>query len=453
LSKNVKRGLKSKCEKGWFPTRAPLGYLNTRWKEKGKRDVIKDPRRFKLVKRTWELMLRGGYSPPTILKIANNQWGLRTPHGKPLSRSAIYRIFANPFYCGLFEYPKGSGNWYQGKHEPMITIEEYDRVQVLLGRKDNPRPKRHDFPFRGLIRCGECGAMVTPDEKNQLICPNCKYKFSYNNKLACPKCKIQIKDMKKPVFLRYLYYYCTKRKDPKCSQGSLEIKELEKQIDEFLAKIEISEGFKNWAIKYLREENEKEKALREEVLKSQQKAYEQCQKKLSNLLELRLSPLNTDGNLLSDEEYAERKAELIKEKVRLEEILREGNKRIDCWLETAEKTFDFACHARYWFKNGTPEEKSQILQALGSNLILKDKKLEIELKKPFQIISDVLKGVERIKPSFEPEKRHENKFKLDETYSKSPILCPKMDEVRTCIIENLGSFSVPSFKERLSKAA
>jgi len=64
----------------------------------------------------------------------------------------------------------------------MITQDEYDRVQVLLGRKGNPRPKKHNFAFRGLIRCGECGATVTCEEKNQIICSKCKYKFSCNSK-------------------------------------------------------------------------------------------------------------------------------------------------------------------------------------------------------------------------------------------------------------------------------
>jgi hypothetical protein len=74
--------------------------------------------------------------------------------GKLLSKSTIYRIFTNPFYCGHFEFPKGSGNWYKGSHERMITQDEYDRVQVFLGRKGNPRPKKYNFAFRGIIRCG-----------------------------------------------------------------------------------------------------------------------------------------------------------------------------------------------------------------------------------------------------------------------------------------------------------
>jgi DNA invertase Pin-like site-specific DNA recombinase len=445
LSRNVRRGLRAKLGKGWRPNLAPLGYLNDKTKGKGRGEIIKDPERFELVKRIWELMVSGRHTPPKILDIATNKWGLRTRSGKTMSRSMIYRILTNPFYAGLFEYPKGSGNWYQGKHAPMITLEEYDRVQVLLGRKGNPRPQKHNLAFRGSIRCGECGAMVTPDEKNQIICSNCKYKFSFNNKPTCPRCQTPIEKMEKPTILRYLYYHCTKRKNPDCSQGSIEIRELERQIDEVLSRIQISEGFKNWAIKYLKEENEKETALRKTILSSQKRAYDNCLKKLNNLLQLKISPLNADGSLLSDEEYAKRKTELVKEKARLEEALNDTDRGADRWLEIAEKAFDFACHARYWFANGTPEEKSQILQALGSNLILKDKKLEIELKKPFTWLANVSSRCPEVRAAFEPKKSGKNELKLEECYSQNPTLRGALDEVRTWIMSNLGSFILPSF--------
>ncbi|MBA7602238.1 hypothetical protein ES703_09324 [subsurface metagenome] len=273
LSKNVKRGLKTKAEKGWFPSTAPLGYLNDKSKGKGRREIIKDHDRFSLVKKMWELMLTGRYNPPKILEIANNKWGFRTTHGKMLSRSGIYRIFTNPFYYGWFEYPKKSGNWYKGSHEPMIAAQEYDNVQILLGRKGRPRPKTHNFAFAGLIRCGQCGAMVTAEEKNQIICSVCKHKFSFNNRLECPKCKTPVEKMKNPTTRKYVYYHCTKRKTPKCTQGSIEVKKLEKQIDEYLSRIHISEGFKNWAIKYLKEGNEKEIASRETILGSQRYGF------------------------------------------------------------------------------------------------------------------------------------------------------------------------------------
>src|SRR5579859_1035903 len=130
LGRNVKRGLKTKVEKGWYPGLAPLGYLNETSKG-GHNRLIKDPERFPLIRRMWDLMLTGLYSPPQIVKLANQEWGFRTRAtrkmaGSPLPRASIYRIFKAPFYCGWFEYPRGSGRIYRGQHESMVTEAEYD---------------------------------------------------------------------------------------------------------------------------------------------------------------------------------------------------------------------------------------------------------------------------------------------------------------------------------------
>jgi DNA invertase Pin-like site-specific DNA recombinase len=137
LSKNVKRGLQAKVEQGWLPAIAPLGYLNNRVLAQGARTLIPDPERFPLVRRMWDLMLTGRCTPSKILAIANHRWGFRTRPmrkrgGTPLSQSGIYKLLTNPFYAGMFAY---DGQLYQGRHEPMVTLEEYDRVQLLLGRK------------------------------------------------------------------------------------------------------------------------------------------------------------------------------------------------------------------------------------------------------------------------------------------------------------------------------
>jgi len=447
LSKNVKRGLKTKVEKGWLPTLAPLGYLNDRTKERGKKEIINDPDRFDLIKRLWSMMLTGYYTPPKIAQIANKEWGYKNLKGKPLGNSSIYRLFINPFYSGWFEYPSRSGNWYKGNHEPMITRDEFDKVQILLGRKGKPRVKRHKFAFTGLIRCGECGAMVTAEEKYQIICSECKCKFSSNNKSECPQCKTPIQEMVKPKVLHYVYYHCTKKINPGCTQGSIEVTELEKQIDRRLAGINISKGFKEWAINYLKEESKKEITSFESILAAQRKAYDTCVKKLDNLFQLKISPENSDGSLLSNEEYGKQKAGLLSDKIRLEELLNDRSATIEKWLEIGEKIFAFACYARYWFKHGSPQEKFAILKSLGSNLTLRDKKLVLELYIPFEAIGEILIGVPETMNRLEPENRGSNKSNLEGLLRRNPIVLPAMDKVRTWIINNWEKVFIAKLKE------
>lgn len=410
LSKNVKRGLKTKTENGWFPGVAPLGYLNHTKRETGESILIPDPDRFPLVRRMWDLMLTGFHTPPRIAELANQEWGFRTRRsrkqgGKPLCLSAIYQMFTKPFYYGWFEYPNGSNRWYHGKHQPMVTEAEYDRVQALLGRNGNPRPKSHfDFAFTGLIRCGDCGRMVTAEEKRQCICTNCRLKFAYRTRNACPRCEIPIEKMANPLFLRYTYYHCSKSQRPLCPQKSVSGEALEKQIDEYLSRIQISERFKNWAIKYLHELHAKESAARNDIIASQQKAYQECVRRIDSLVKLKTSPGNADGSLLSDEEYGQQRMELIKDKSALEELLQDSGHRVERWVALAEQTFEFACNARRRFANGDPNTKKAILAAIGSNLILRDRKLNIEARKPFFILENTNSGDLTKSEAIEPRK-------------------------------------------------
>jgi len=264
---NVKRGLHTKAEMGWYPTVAPIGYLNDTPNLKGQREIKSDPERFDLVRKMFDLMLTGAYTPPQILKIATEKWCFRMRNGKPMARSTLYRIFTDSFYYGMYEYPKGSGNWHQGKHQPMITVEEYDHTQILLGRQGKPRPKSHFFTFSGMIRCGECGSTITADEKIQVICSKCKFKFSAKHIKVCPKCNTPIEEMKKPVILRYVYHSCSRGKKPDCSQKHWIREEiLEKQLVDILGRIEIPEEFHNWAMKHLRSENKEEANERNQIL-------------------------------------------------------------------------------------------------------------------------------------------------------------------------------------------
>ena len=409
LSKNVKRGLKTKIERGWYSGVAPVGYLNHTDRLTGENTLVKDPERFSALRRMWDLMLTGLHTPPRIRELANNEWGFRTRRtrkmgGKPLSMSGIYHIFNNPFYYGWFESPRGSGNWHQGKHEPMVTEAEYDRVQTLLGRKGNPRPITNlSFAFTGLIRCGECQGMVTAEKKHQMLCGQCRFKFAYRNRTACPRCTTPIENMVNQKILRYTYYHCTKRVNRTCSQKSISGVALEQQIDGYLARIQISKRFQTWAVRYLHELHAVETKARNEDIQAQQKAYADCLRQLDSLVKLKTSPQNADSSLLSDGEYSRQRMELVKEKSRLEELSRDSGHRVIKWLELSENTFEFACTARSRFARGDFKIKKAILAAIGSNLTLQDKRLRIEALKPFSLLENALSQRSAKHKPFEPE--------------------------------------------------
>jgi hypothetical protein len=56
-----------------------------------------------------------------------------------------------------------------GRHEPLISVELWERVQGVLdgrfGKKH--RRKTHDFAFSGLIACDRCGCSIVGEIKKQ----------------------------------------------------------------------------------------------------------------------------------------------------------------------------------------------------------------------------------------------------------------------------------------------
>jgi site-specific DNA recombinase len=379
----VLRGLKTKVGMGWRPGCAPIGYKNSKDPElKGKNDIQIDPERFDIVRKMWDYMLTGRYTPPEILRIATDEWKLKTRTtrrhiGGTVARSHIYRVFTNPFYCGWFEYGKpvlqedGTYRkpWYKGVHQPMITEEEFDIVQKLLKEKGRPRPQKHRFAFTGLMRCGNCGAMITAEEK--------------------------IKQQKNGNIHHYVYYRCTKRKDENCPEKTIELKDLAYQIDEVISSITIKEDFKSYAMQYLHEVRTQEAKGFESIQESKQKELLRITKHLDQLFLKYTAPENANGEIIAEDEYQGLKQRLLAEKTQISTELEKHGKVVEDWLDFSERTFSFACYAGGRFARGTMEEKRAIFACLGSHLVVKDQKLNVELRKPFDFIFERLPKAEK----------------------------------------------------------
>ena len=349
LKKNSMRGMLGKAERGWLPSRAPVGYQN----ELLKNIIIKDEERFHLVRKMWDMMLTGNFTPSQIRNIASNEWGFRTAKhkrdgGKEMTDSMIYKMFNNIFYTGMFEW---SGQRYQGKHAPMISMEEYKRVQTLLGRDGNPRAQtKHYFAYTGVFRCGECGSMHTALEK--------------------------IKKIKKTDKLRtYVYYYCTRKKKKVtiCTQRkTLEVADLEIQIIKDIVKSNILPEFRQWAVDIINKSNDSEIEERTRVYEMLHKSLTATQRELDTLTQMRYR------ELIDDETYLKEKVLLTTKRDQLEEKLHGTEDRAKKWLELTEKTFDFVTYSLKAFDKGDYRQRREILGALGKNFFITNQKMSIE---------------------------------------------------------------------------
>lgn len=351
LSENVKRGNKTKIEKGWRPNQAPLGYLN----DSPTKTIIRDPIHFPLVQKMFQLMLTEVHTPKQIALMARDEWGFRTPQrkrtgGRPLAMSSIYKILSNPFYAGIIVW---SGQTYTGKHEPIVTLDEFQRVRALLERPGRPRPQKHSFAFVGMMRCGSCGFQVTAERK------------------------------RKPRGQEYVYYHCAKRSlGPRCPEPSLELRALEKQIEVYLRGMAIAPALHNWTqeeVMLLSGHGQKDEIARKASL---QAAIKGLDKQLDELTGLRIR------NVLNDADFLKQRLALQQEKLRLEQRLAIDKKQEDRF-EPMSTLISFSNRAADWFLRGDDQIKRLILATVGSNLTVRGKILSIEARKPLLQVSEL----------------------------------------------------------------
>ena len=386
LSKNVRRGVQKKLEDGWRPGMAPIGYLN----DLAIHTLIVDQKNFKLLRKAWDLMLTGNYTVPQIADKLNNEWGFRTPKkkrlgDKPLALSGMYKFFTNVFYAGIIQH---KDKQYPGKHKPMITLEEYDRVQILLGRAGRPRPKKHHFPFTGLFRCPECGCMYTAETKRKLIRSTGKVK-------------------------EYTYYHCTRKsRKIKCSQNKvLEEQKLFEQLEYELEKYTMIPEFLSWALEVIESKKGAEIEDTKKIKEMQERTLTETKNQLARLTAMSYK------ELITEEEFVIERDKLKQDIAKLESKLNNAEEKKEKALELTEKTFSFAMYAHKEFLTRDLEGKRELILHLGSNHAIKDKISAIEAKEWFVPIANKYPALHSEFERLEPPKNGSNKVKSEQLSS------------------------------------
>ncbi len=378
LSVDVKRSQRRKAARGWYPASVlPIGYTHNKDYRVGEDEIVLDPERFDLVKSLWRKMLTGNYSVSDI-KREGDKIGLKNKNGRGYSLNAYWHMFTHPFYYGSFEWNNEDGvkESFTGKHKTMITEDEFDKMQTLLGKRGRPtKINKSDFALRGSIFCGECGCAVTAERKIQARCTTCKRKFSIKTSSSCPRCKLDVSEIENPTIIDKTYYRCTKKRG-KCSQKYVEEKDLEKQIDSVISSVSIPKDFYLWALEAIKYLHRNEIYDQENITAQNRKRETELLQKLDNLVMMRANEEISKEQLHNSKEAVESELSDVRKNIR---VLHE--RAVD-WVGIADNYIHAAKTARDKFKNGDNDTKREILQSLGSNLTLKDKKLSISVASP-----------------------------------------------------------------------
>ena len=342
LSQNVKRGIRHKLRRGEWTGRAPLGYVNN----PKTRTIEPDGIKAKILKIGFEEFAQGKHNLRTLGERLQSL-GMINRKGNTLTKSTLQRTLTNPAYIGLITYNRET---YEGKFEPLISPATFEAVQKVL--KDDSKPRKtkngHDFPFVGLLRCGECNAAITA-----------QYAHGHGG--------------------TYRYYRCTKRLGT-CGQSYLREDLMADQLKDELQKVALSP---EWTDKMSAQVGVWEK---EQNLSA--KSFAQNLASEIKSIELKLDKLVSaflDG-VIERETYLQKKDQLIKAKLTLQQKKADFGQKGNFWIEPLRewiKTSELAA------KLASSEDLHQIkslVEKIGTNRRLLNKKIALEFKRPFELI-------------------------------------------------------------------
>lgn len=208
---NVKRGMRTRCEMGLWPAQPPTGYRKVNDRT-AKCEVEIDPDRADIIKQIFEKIAYDKWSVSRVYAWLKFEIKFKTLRGYNLSLGNVFRVIDNTFYYGKFEYPRGCGIWYEGKHKPIITKELFDETRNSI-KSQVIKSQDKEFAFTRIMKCGLCGSGITADEK--------------------------FKKIQNGGVNRYVYYRCTKAKDRNCKNTSINESDLIEALLKMLDSLDI----------------------------------------------------------------------------------------------------------------------------------------------------------------------------------------------------------------------
>ena len=352
LTERVNEVRLEKMEKGQYLRKAPLGYLNTEDKVTLEKEIIVDKERGPLVKKVLLEFSTGKHSLKSICEYAKDL-GLKSINDNVITPGCMSSLLHNTFYCGYFT---DKNKTYTHRYEKFISIDTFRKIQNILNKKNKKLPKAnpfnsHVFVLSNIIKC-QCGCQMTCYEKTKPNGKKYRYVLCSHASTTTP---CNVKQVNENVFLDQIKEEVLDKLhvDPKM----LKILKpaIKRDIQQRLEADQIS-------LKQLLNDKDKIKDKREQYLEALV-TDKITRQEYDNIIKKKL-----------DEEEAQIEAQIAS--------LNVSNERVEKILNRTIKLLSSGLTA---FESSKVVDQNQFLKILLLNCIYDGKKLQISVKKPFDL--------------------------------------------------------------------
>jgi site-specific DNA recombinase len=354
LSEEARKGMQEKAEQGIWPTKSPLGYRNVAGPD-GKKIIAIDPEVAPIVSKLFEWYSSGQYALKEVAQKARNAGFVYRRTGASVPVSAVHSILRNRLYTGQFQW---DGKLFQGKHQPLISVELWERVQGVLDGRNASKAKRgkHDFAFSGLIACAKCGCSVVGEVKKQ----------------------------------RYVYYHCTGYADKcrgspaSCRRKYVREEVLEKQFTGLLGRLRFDDEVLEWVRESLQASHTDERREHDEVIRRLQGEHKRLGDRINAMyldkLDGRVDSVFFDN---MSAQWREEQNRCLREIARYESAEQS-------YMDEGIQILELARSAHKLFERQQPREKRRLLNFVLSNCTWEDGKVVATFRQPFDSLAQAI---------------------------------------------------------------
>lgn len=426
----VKSGLRKRYRKGLPTGKAPIGFINEKYKEQGDRGILVDEERLEKVRMIFKRFLKGNDSISSVVEFADKELNLATMPTKrnghkPVGKSQMYNMLCDPIYAGFF-YARGEDGNKNIRHElcdslpRIITEDEHRRILNILSNRNIKCTQRHEKAYTGFIH-GADGNYMGVEVKFQLIC-DCRKKFAYLNRSKCPSCSTFISSMNNPKYLEYVYYYNGKRRKNK---DVIAKTVSESKVDQYLKNyfeenIYLPKEFIQWAQKYIEKLKDEEISHNQRLIKSYSEKKHRIEDEKKRLRELLRKGLITESEYMEDVDVLKTKLNDLPQTI-----------RVDDWMRRLNEILNMSSEITRIIEKGDVKKKKALFDRIGLNLIWDEENLSISNAKWMEVFKKGRKSALAKFKAFEPENNVGNKRTNEGISPYRPMMCGWLDDVRT----------------------
>ena len=358
LSENIKRGIRQKLRRGEWLNLAPFGYRNNA----NLRNIEPHPTNARIVRLAFEEYAKGTHTLVSLSQFLA-ELGIVSKNQTPLAKVSVKRMLSNRAYLGFIKH---KDEWHHGNFAPLVSPPLFEAVQKILNEKQRPRGRKrnkHDFPFTGLFRCGECASMISAQ-------------WTTNRHGT-----------------KYRYYRCSKKRG-RCSQSYVQEKNLAEQIQARLQTISLADRYTDWMLDKVTEWENEETSVSKSEMQNLVSKINAGQARLEKLVS---AYLDED---IPKAIYLKKKDELMRACAALEQKKQDFDGGRNQWVEPLREWILDMKQANFLANSPDYPKMKTLFQKIGTNPQVRDKSARVSFSPPSRFLAQRRGGLGFAGPPF-----------------------------------------------------